>query len=161
MFQTNPIQLSLAELFATVHDQLQEKGVVMAWLPARTQARNVRYYTFIGLMDRPLGYLAGSPVFGTRHVVQLMAIRALQARRVSLARIQDILYGLNPVELGRIVELAAGPPQRRTTASQDALPRARVALLVEDRGTCIGWLRIYAVPRLLTQHGILPHPSRN
>lgn len=161
MFQTNPIQLSLSALFATVRDQLLDKGVEVPGMPAQTQARNVRYYTFIGLMDRPLGYLGGSPVFGTRHVAQLMAIRALQTRRVTLARIQDILYGLNPVELRRIVDLAAGPPAKRKTPSRDGLPKARLALLAEDRGTCMGWLRIYAVPGLLTGLGILPHPSRN
>lgn len=57
--------------------------------------RNLRYYRSQALLDGPMeggGY-------GTKHFLQIAAIRLLQAHGLPLARIRDLLYGRSEEEL--------------------------------------------------------------
>ena len=61
-------------------------------------SRTVRYYTTIGLLERPV--LEGRQAFYThRHVLQLLSIKALQAHHLPLSEIQSRLYGKTEREL--------------------------------------------------------------
>ncbi|MHC4393922.1 MAG: MerR family transcriptional regulator, partial [Planctomycetota bacterium] len=104
---------SLAELTEHVVDALGQLGIVGvgdARVNARPDARTVRYYQGLGLIDRPKtrGRRAR---YGRRQFLQLVAIKALQSRRLPLSEIQARLYGLKDAELEQIVRAAAVRPE--------------------------------------------------
>jgi hypothetical protein len=47
--------------------------------------RTIRYYTTLGLIDRPAAMRGRTALYGVRHLLQLTAIKRLQARGLSLA----------------------------------------------------------------------------
>ncbi|MGX6607389.1 MerR family transcriptional regulator [Micromonosporaceae bacterium Da 78-11] len=67
--------------------------------------RAIRWYTTIGLVDRPLGMRGRTALYGPRHLQQLVAVKRRQAEGHSLARIQielnwisdDALQGVSRV----------------------------------------------------------------
>jgi DNA-binding transcriptional MerR regulator len=61
--------------------------------------RTIRWYTTIGLVDRPLATRGRVALYGPRHALQLAAIKQLQARGLSLAQIQERLLGISDEEL--------------------------------------------------------------
>lgn len=66
--------------------------------------RAVRYYTTLGLIDRPI--MRGRTAYYTRrHLAQLVAIKRLQAEGLSLVEIQQRLYGLTDDALKQIAQL--------------------------------------------------------
>lgn len=68
--------------------------------------RAIRYYTMLGLLDRPV--MRGRIAYYTRrHLAQLVAIKRLQAEGLSLAEIQQRLYGLTDDALEQIAQLPA------------------------------------------------------
>jgi len=68
--------------------------------------RSIRLYTTLGLLDRPI--LKGrTGYYGQRHLIQLVAIKRLQAEGLSLSEIQQRLLGL-PDET--LAEIAKVPP---------------------------------------------------
>ncbi len=72
--------------------------------------RTIRYYTTLGLIDRPAAMRGRTAFYGHRHLLQIVAIKKLQAQGKSLAEIQRALAGQTDTELGRIGGLdAAGP----------------------------------------------------
>ena len=64
--------------------------------------RTIRYYTTIGLLDRPAAMQGRTALYGHRHLLQLVAIKRLQARGLSLAAVQERVIGLSNTALGRI-----------------------------------------------------------
>src|SRR4051812_40890862 len=95
------MHLSLTELAADVNGWCAEHRIE----PANGQAgdavteRNIRFYRTMGLVDPPEG---GARGYGERHLLQLAAIRLLQAQGVPLRRIRDLLYGRSMAELREI-----------------------------------------------------------
>ena len=65
-------------------------------------ARTIRYYTTIGLLDRPL-MEARQAWYKRRHVLQILSIKALQSRHIPLAEIQSALYGKTDQELDSLL----------------------------------------------------------
>jgi len=106
-------ELSLDALAEEVGRVLGERGLLEAQGDRRVSGapdgRTVRYYTTLGLLDPPAIH-GRQARYGRRHVLQLAAIKALQASRLSLAEIQDRLYGRSEAELMAV--LAAAPPAR-------------------------------------------------
>lgn len=75
-------------------------------------ARMIRWYTTTGLVDRPVmrGRVA---TYGERHLLQLVAVKRLQARGLTLAEIQQRLAGAPEAALrsaAGTTEPAAGKP---------------------------------------------------
>jgi DNA-binding transcriptional MerR regulator len=81
--------------------------------------RTIRYYTTLGLIDRPAAMRGRTALYGRRHLMQLAAIKRLQAKGQSLAEIQRTLVGLPDAALGRLADLPPGVG--------DALPPTRAA----------------------------------
>jgi DNA-binding transcriptional MerR regulator len=50
--------------------------------------RTIRYYTTLGLVDRPLGVRGRTVLYGPRHLLQVLAIRRLQEQGLTLAEMQ-------------------------------------------------------------------------
>jgi hypothetical protein len=67
--------------------------------------RTIRYYTTLGLMDRPAEMRGRTALYGRRHLLQLVAIKRLQARGLSLSTIQQQLLGLSDAALRRLARL--------------------------------------------------------
>ncbi|HEX6357526.1 MerR family transcriptional regulator [Actinophytocola sp.] len=61
--------------------------------------RTIRWYTTIGLVDRPLATRGRTALYGPRHALQLAAIKQLQARGLTLAEVQHRLLGISDEEL--------------------------------------------------------------
>jgi len=100
-------EFTLQELSARVERALsrdysgQENGRVREVPDART----IRYYTTLGLVDRPAAFSGRTALYGRRHLLQLVAIKRLQARGLSLAGVQEELLGLSDSALARIARL--------------------------------------------------------
>jgi DNA-binding transcriptional MerR regulator len=80
---------------------------------AAPDMRTIRYYTTLGLLDRPVmqGRIAK---YSRRHVLQMLAIKTLQLVSLPLAEIQQQLYGLSENELESIISLYLPEVTRRT-----------------------------------------------
>src|SRR5436190_23933512 len=104
--------MMLDELSDRVAGELAERGLLGAAADARVSAapdaRTVRYYTTLGLLDRPK-IENRQARYGERHLLQLLAIKALQTRDLPLAQIQEALYGRSDDELRQIVESLPRP----------------------------------------------------
>jgi hypothetical protein len=76
--------------------------------------RGVRWYGTIGLVDRPAEMQGRTALYGTRHLMQIVAVKRLQALGRSLAEIQAELAGATDVTLRRVAsvpdELLEGEP---------------------------------------------------
>src|SRR6516225_12350135 len=64
--------------------------------------RTIRYYTTLGLIDRPAAHRGRTALYGLRHLMQLVAIKRLQARGLSLAEVQARVVGLSNPGLRRL-----------------------------------------------------------
>lgn len=93
--------------------------------------RAIRYYTMLGLIDRPI--MRGRVAYYTRkHLAQLVAIKRLQAEGLPLVEIQQRLYGLTDDALEQIARMpgalnggngqTAGGRRRRFWAVSPPIP---------------------------------------
>lgn len=95
----------------------------------RPDTRTIRYYSALGLVDRPAEMSGRTALYSGRHLLQVLAVKALQARGASLADVQRSLVGASEAELRSAVgpELSAAlnaaaefSPTRSGTASASA-----------------------------------------
>jgi len=129
--QTEPI--SLEEVSQEVARLLDKYGLVAPSslhgapkdqrISAVPDSRTIRYYTTLGLLDRPL-IENRQAKYGQKHLLQLLAIKALQGLQLPLATIQEKLYGLSESELGALLESIAF--NKKNTKYEPAAPVARV-----------------------------------
>jgi DNA-binding transcriptional MerR regulator len=94
-------RLTLAELADACATALDALGVAApnGQVRDRPDARTIRYYTALGLVDRPAGMTGRTAWYGDRHLLQVLAVKAMQARGASLADVQRILVGASADEL--------------------------------------------------------------
>lgn len=98
--------------------------------------RTVRWYTTIGLVDRPAAMRGRTALYGPRHLLQIVAIKRLQAQGLSIAEIQDELLGATDGTLRRVAAvtddvLTAEPKAEPDEAPKDEAPRARTRFWAE------------------------------
>jgi DNA-binding transcriptional MerR regulator len=116
---------TLAELRSAAETALEVDypGAVNGRVRALPDARTIRYYRTLGLMDRPAQMRGRTAFYSRRHLLQIVAIKRLQAEGLSLAEIQRRFAGMSPEELERIAQV---PPQLEPPAFAEAVPtRAR------------------------------------
>ena len=90
--------------------------------------RTIRYYTTLGLLDRPAAMQGRTALYGRRHLLQLVAIKRLQARGLSLAELQSRLVGLPDAALEEIARLPANLEEPAPVPEREALaPPERAA----------------------------------
>jgi hypothetical protein len=70
-------------------------------------ARAIRWYTTIGLVDRPAGFRGRTALYGPRHLLQAVAVKRRQALGHALAQIQQELTGATDATLGRLARVPA------------------------------------------------------
>jgi DNA-binding transcriptional MerR regulator len=91
--------------------------------------RTIRYYTTFGLLDRPAEMRGRTALYGRRHLLQLVAIKKLQALGLSLAQVQERMAGVSEAMLLRLAGTRSGaseddestvspPTARNATARQ-------------------------------------------
>jgi len=88
--------------------------------------RLIRWYATIGLVDRPLIGSGRVARYGVRHLLQLVAVKRLQAQGLPLAEIQHRLAGATDATLRRI---AALPPSLDDPVQDLPVPTDRIAPL--------------------------------
>src|ERR1700730_17462993 len=69
--------------------------------------RTIRYYTTLGLIDRPAEMRGRTALYGLRHRLQLVAINRLQAGGPSLGETQTRLLGRTDSALRKLARLPA------------------------------------------------------
>lgn len=95
--------LTLPELVAAVPVLLASDygGVRSGRIRDLPDARTVRWYQTLGMVDRPLAFRGRTALYGSRHLLQLAAIKKLQSSDLSLSEIQRGLAGAKDAELAR------------------------------------------------------------
>ncbi|MEU8239509.1 MerR family transcriptional regulator [Actinoplanes missouriensis] len=82
--------------------------------------RSIRWYTTIGLVDRPLGTRGRTALYGPRHLLQLVAIKRRQAAGRTLAEIQAELTGASDETLAAASRVPEGLLTHDEPATADA-----------------------------------------
>jgi len=102
--------LTIEQLAACVAQALS--GELLAEMNGRIRqipdVRTLRYYTTLGLLDRPAAMRGRTALYRRRHVLQLVAIKRLQAKGMSLAEIQARLLGAADGALAKMARLPSG-----------------------------------------------------
>ena len=92
--------------------------------------RAIRWYTTIGLIDRPVAHRGRTALYGPRHLLQLVAVKRLQARGLPLVDIQQELAGATDTQLARVARLPAGRDREAASrAAAGAAPASAGAAL--------------------------------
>jgi DNA-binding transcriptional MerR regulator len=81
--------------------------------------RAIRWYTTIGLVDRPVAHRGRTALYGPRHLLQLVAVKRLQARGLPLVAIQQELAGATDAQLARVASLPGATPVPAAAAALD------------------------------------------
>src|SRR5436309_11361819 len=68
--------------------------------------RTIRYYTTLGLIDRPAEMRGRTALYNRRHLLQLVAIKRLQTQGLTLAELQQQLLGRTNAALERLARLS-------------------------------------------------------
>jgi DNA-binding transcriptional MerR regulator len=96
--------------------------------------RTIRWYTTIGLLDRPAGMQGRTALYGRRHLLQIVAVKRLQADGHTLAEVQERLLGATEAMLAEIARVPDGveSPVRETRekfwAARPAAPTGAVVV---------------------------------
>ncbi len=128
-----PTGLTLTELVRLARELVGERADARDSRRPRFTLRTARFYTTLGLLDRPVlrrrtGY------YGLRHLLQLLAIKRLQDEGLSLAEIQQTLYGRTDAELAQLAGVDPEELLRRE-------PRLKLEA-VGEAGRRTGWWRV-------------------
>lgn len=75
------------------------KGPSNGQIRAVPNRRTIRYYTTLGLLDRPVEMRGRTAFYNRRHLLQLVAIKRLQARGLTLSQVQERLAGIGTAAL--------------------------------------------------------------
>jgi hypothetical protein len=125
------VELTIRELAATAAEAVAAADVRGAnrRVTELPDERTIRWYSTIGLLDRPVSYRGRTALYGERHVLQLVAIKRRQAEGRTLAEIQDELVGATDRTLRRIAGLPVPPrpaaaPRAVALAASAAAPAA-------------------------------------
>ena len=125
---------TLEQLSERVADLLAEdyNGQQSGRVRELPNGRTIRWYTTIGLVDRPLATRGRVALYGERHVLQLAAIKKLQAQGLALAEVQEQLLGVTDARLAEVADVAeVRPPFRMDIVHPSPEVAAEVNALVE------------------------------
>jgi hypothetical protein len=113
------MQWTLAELVDRATQALADIRVANGRVTEVPDGRLVRWYTTRGLLDRPLSGPGRTARYGPRHLLQLVAVKRLQAEGHRLVDIQHRLAGATDATLRGIAE----PGDRARSAEPADLAR--------------------------------------
>lgn len=108
--------------------------------------RTIRYYTTIGIIDRPAEMRGRTALYSIRHVKQLVAIKRLQSEDLSLSDIQQRFTGISAQKLSRIAALPKGLEdlidEPLPTPSADPTPKRSPASASETSNELEFWQQV-------------------
>lgn len=107
----NENRFTIAQLAVLIQRALEEAaydGQSSGRVRPVPDLRTIRYYTTLGLLDPPAEMRGRKAYYGRRHVLQLVAIKRLQSRGLSLVQIQQSIAGADDRSLARWAELPQG-----------------------------------------------------
>ena len=111
--KSHAVRWNIAELGAAV-----ERSLAVDYGGARNgqvrdvpDARTIRYYASLGLVDAPAEMRGRTAFYGRRHLLQVVAVKRLQAAGKALVEVQQQLVGLTDAALEAIAKLPAGIEQ--------------------------------------------------
>lgn len=102
----------LAEAAAGLLNKLEVRPADGRVAPA-PDARGIRYYQTIGIVDHPLRYEGRRAIYGFRHLLQLLAAKQLQQEGQALKLIQQSLSGCPTPVLEQALEAVMSRPGQR------------------------------------------------
>src|SRR5512143_1582132 len=114
-------------------------GLIARWTPvvAARQSRHkvteiptertIRYYVSAGLVDRPLRYEGTRALYGFRHFLQALSIKALQARYFPLRKVRSVISDRTSLELEGVLLRMEGEPPTETEATPEEEERISAA----------------------------------
>lgn len=82
-------------------------------------SRAIRWYTTIGLVDRPAATRGRTALYNRRHLLQLVAVKRLQATGKALADVQREVVGASDTALERLAGQPAGDGHAVSAAPRD------------------------------------------
>lgn len=131
----------LAELVALAVDEgaFDQSSARVRDVP---DVRTIRYYTTIGLLDRPVEMRGRTALYGGRHFLQLLAIKRLQSQGKSLTEIQAELAGTTDATLRRITQFTPEQIQEiqsRQRQNPEQSPSSQSAESAPGRGAAAFW----------------------
>ena len=102
--------------------------------------RTIRYYTTLGLIDRAAEMRGRTAFYGRRHLLQLVAIKKLQAKGQTLAEVQRCLTGQTERALARLAEIdldqtmagAKRPPSTRREFWKEAPASREIEIVAHE-----------------------------
>ncbi|MFN3197225.1 MAG: MerR family transcriptional regulator [Bradymonadia bacterium] len=107
---------------------------------AAPDARTVRYYQTLGLVQRPSRYQGRTAIYGFVQLLQIICVRLLQARGYSLNQVQQALTGVGApqLEAAALDGLGGGspaptPPTHTVTALTSAEVAPGVVITIDPR----------------------------
>jgi len=109
--------LELADEAARLLDQFvphQERGSVSE-VP---DERMVRYYSSEGLIAAPEGRQGSAAVYGYSHLLQLLAVKKLQADHLSIKNIRELVEGKTERDLEQILDVGSRAERPRNSATE-------------------------------------------
>ncbi|HEY7424789.1 MAG TPA: MerR family transcriptional regulator [Gemmataceae bacterium] len=116
--------------------------------------RTIRYYTTRGLIDRPAQMRGRTALYCRRHLLQLVAIKRLQAEGLSLTEIQKRVTGQTNAVLSK---LARVPVRDRQAEETNDAARPQMEQTAEDRRNGNFWGASPApVPEVVQTNGGRP-----
>jgi DNA-binding transcriptional MerR regulator len=110
---------TLPELAARASEALAaEPGRVNGRVQEVPNERLIRWYTTIGLVDPPLSRRGRIALYGTRHLLQIVAVKRRQAAGLTIAEIQAELAGAPDTVLQEISGIDAAAPVQPPTRNR-------------------------------------------
>lgn len=110
---------TIRELREQIEEQLAgEDAPANGQVRAVPDERSIRYYTTVGLLDRP-SLRGRTAIYGPRHLAQLVAIKRYQSEGRTLAEIQQMLPAMDDHSLARFTGIALATKPPRAAARRD------------------------------------------
>ena len=113
---------TLAELVGRAARALTDVRAPNGRVTGLPDARMIRWYSTIGIVDKPSGFRGRTALYGHRHLLQLVAVKRLQAEGQPLAEIQARLTGATEATLRHIAALPAREQAALPAREQADLP---------------------------------------
>jgi DNA-binding transcriptional MerR regulator len=88
--------------------------------------RTIRYYTTLGLIDKPGAIRGRTALYGQRHLLQLVSIKRLQAKGLTLSKLQTHLLGMSDAQLAEVARVP-------DLGTKHAVPERRSETFWRDR----------------------------
>jgi DNA-binding transcriptional MerR regulator len=141
--------MTLPQLAAAVADALAVgyQGARNGQVSPLPSPRTIRYYTALGLLDKPIGLRGRTALYGPRHLLQLVAIKRLQEQGLALVEVQERLAGRTDAQLRAILAESVS-----AAAATDDCPDRQPLLAAAERSTGAFWAERRAA-------AAAPHPT--